>query len=258
MKAFQELKREQTSEVAKYKKIAIIVTEEKLKPHQKIRGVLLTGSTARGDARKGPHGFMIDLTLVVNRLQDINLDDVLGKDCKPYIPYHCVKIPGGHYLAVELITMEKLRQIREQAESGILFDRHGELKAWKEKAFIITEKDKKERALSHYFRMEYLVGDYRYEKWSYRQAWLQLTQICNEACECYCNFLYCINGSFIPRKDWLTYLTHDMKLKASKHNHIIEEIYTAEPTKESVGKRVAFLREVRDWMKGYCEEKGWL
>ncbi|MBN1798932.1 MAG: hypothetical protein JW822_10160 [Spirochaetales bacterium] len=266
MKTFPELKREQAAEAAEYKKIAAAVTEDKLKPHKKILGVLLTGSTARGDARRGLHGFMIDLTVVVEKLQDINLDEILGKDCEPYIPYHCVQSAGGHYLAVELFTMEKLWDIRRQAESVIfaknesiiLYDRRGELKEWKDKAFIITEQDKKERALSHYFRMEYLVGDYRYEKWAYRQAWLQLTQICNEACECYCNLLYCINDFFIPRKDWLTYLTHDMKIKHPKHNVIIEEIYTAAPTEANVVRRAARLRELRDWMKEYCKDKGWL
>jgi predicted nucleotidyltransferase len=266
MKTLKEVKRQQTAEAAKYKKIALAFTEENFKPQKKILGVLLTGSTARGDARKGPYGFMIDLTIVVKRFQDINLDEVLGEDCEPDIPYHCVQIPGGHFLEVELVTMETLNNIRRQPESAIfaknesiiIFDKHGELKKWKDKAFIITEKDKKERALSHHFRMEYLLGDYRYEKWVYRQAWLQLAQICNEACECYCNFLYCINGFFIPRKDWLTYLTHDMKFKHPKHNNIIEEIYTAAPTEADVVRRVARLRELRDWMKGYCKEKKWL
>jgi hypothetical protein len=160
-------------------------------------------------------------------------------------------------------TLNTIRRQPEPAifaknESVILFDRGGRLKKWKDKAFVISEKDKKERALSHFFRMEYLVGDYRYEKWSYRQAWLQLTQICNEACECYCNFLYCINGLFIPRKDWLTYLTHDLKHKHPKHNAIIEETYTSAPTEADVIRRVERLRTLRDWMKGYCEDKVWL
>jgi hypothetical protein len=106
--------------------------------------------------------------------------------------------------------------------------------------------------------MEYLVGDYRYEKWAYRQAWLQLTQICNEACECYCYFLYCINGFFIPRKDWLTYLTHDMKYKHPKHKDLMEEIFTAAPAEADVARRVARLREVMNWMKEYCKGKAWL
>jgi predicted nucleotidyltransferase len=79
VKTFQELKREQASETAQYKKIARTVTQEKLIPHEKILGVLLTGSTARGDARKGPHGFMIDLTVVVEKPHDIDLDRLLGK-----------------------------------------------------------------------------------------------------------------------------------------------------------------------------------
>jgi hypothetical protein len=44
MKTFQELKSEQAAEVAEFKKIARTVTQEKLKPHEKILGVLLTGS----------------------------------------------------------------------------------------------------------------------------------------------------------------------------------------------------------------------
>ena len=59
-------------------------------------------------------------------------------------------------------------------------------------------------------------------------------------------------------KDWLTYLTHDMKLKHPKHKNIIEEIYSAVPSKQNVAQRITRLRELRNWMKGYCEKKKWL
>jgi len=41
-------------------------------------------------------------------------------------------------------------------------------------AFILTDDDIKYRALKHYFRFHYLTSDYRNEKWSYREAWIQI------------------------------------------------------------------------------------
>jgi hypothetical protein len=46
MKTLKEVKRQQTAEAAKYKKIALAFTEENFKPQKKILGVLLASSTA--------------------------------------------------------------------------------------------------------------------------------------------------------------------------------------------------------------------
>ena len=60
----------------------------------------------------------------------------------------------------------------------------------------------------------------------------------NEALECYCGFLYCINGWFIPRKDWLVYLTTELEVKAPNHDELIDGLYRTEPTEVGVGKEV--------------------
>src|SRR5690606_20985152 len=180
---------------------------------ENIIGTLLTGSVARKDARIAPLGIMIDLAIIVNSREDINLDVVFGKDEEPFIPYHCITIHEKIGLAIEVIEKSDLFTIRETTESNIyaklesviLYDPQGILQNWKENSFTVSADEIKTRSLSNYFRFQYLTGEYRIEKWKHRKANIQIAQLFNEACECYCNFLYTINGSFIPRKDWLVY-----------------------------------------------------
>jgi hypothetical protein len=101
-------------------------------------------------------------------------------------------------------------------------------------------------------------GDYRVEKWKCRSAWVQLCQIGNEAAECYCFFLYCINGQFIPRKDWVTYLTYELPDKAPDHERLLESIYTSNPTEEAVDVRFKRLNEAFSWMNIYCRDRKWI
>ena len=65
MKAVEEIISEQRLEVGKYRKVAERAVDRFCLPEKAILGVLLTGSTARGDARKGPFGFMVDIVVVV-------------------------------------------------------------------------------------------------------------------------------------------------------------------------------------------------
>ena len=265
MKSVKDMVQEQRDEVARYRHLAEKVTREKLALLPSVLGVLLTGSVARGDARKGQFGLQIDITVVVTNRSAFNLDDVFGPSLEPYIPYHCVEIEGQPF-AFELSTMEQLQGIRTsyepvifaKREAAVLFDRSGQLSRWKAEAFVLTEKQICRRALQQYFRFDYLTNDYRIEKWNHREAWVQMIQNGNEALECYCNFLYCINGWFIPRRDWLTYLTSELADKASGHEEMMKDLYKAEPTEQEVGRRASGLRKLGSWMRQYCESKGWL
>jgi hypothetical protein len=266
MKHFPQLIIEQKTEVLELKKILQQILEEKIYCNTQIKGALLTGSVARGDARVEPYGIMIDLILIVKRKEDISLEKIFGKDEEPYIPYHCVSITDKVGLAIEIIEEKNLYEIRNQPESVIfsknesiiIYDKESILIKWKNECFKISEEQVKSRALNSYFRFSYLTGEYRLEKWMYREALVQVEQNFHEASECYCNFLYCINGYFIPRKDWLTYLTYELNEKPENHNHFLQSLYTSSLDNESISRKNIIIQEIENWMKQYCKLKNWL
>jgi hypothetical protein len=265
MKTLEEIISEQTMEVDTYRKVAKRAVEHFCLREKAILGVLLAGSTARGDARKGPFGFMIDIIVVVNDRNIINLEQVFGPDVEPYLPYHCVSFEDTG-LQIELSTVRELGSIRQKDESEIfakqeaiiLLDRTGFLEEWKTTAFLISQADMKRRSLMNYFRFQYLTDLYHQEKWSHREAWIQLAQNGNEACEYYCSFLYCINGCFIPRKDWLVYLTYSLDKRPPEHQSWIDAAYSSVLSREAAESRYEVLRKIGDWMRTFCKETGWI
>jgi len=265
MKTLQTIKKQQKDEVDRYRRIVEKIVEEKIRPCKIINGALLSGSVSRGDARKGPFGLMIDLVVVVDNRDDIDLQEIFGPDTEPNIPYHCVPAEDIS-LQIELTTTKELKKIRSRSESemfarlesDIVFDRTGYLQEWKKASFTITDDQKKNRALKQYFRYQYLTGEYRYEKWSSRNAWIQLAQIACEAIECYCNFLYCINGWFIPRKDWLAYLTYELSEKIPSHEQIMGVLFTGGPNEPDIRSKFSQLVEIGKWISAYCKGENWL
>ena len=265
MRLFDQIVLEQKDEVQKLRAVAKDFVQNRLAPCPEILGVLLTGSVGRGDARISPMGIHIDLAVVVNKKQEINLESMFGPSAKPFIPYHIVLLDDTIGIALETVEMEYLRNIRSQYEpvifakneSQVLLDRTGALAEWKRTAFTITEEEIKSRALVFQSRFAYLNGQYRIEKWSHREAWIQINQNFNEACECYCRFLYCINGYFIPRNDWLVYLTYSLEEKPENHAELLEKAYTAENNKPAVSERHTALLEMQEWVNSYNDQKGW-
>jgi predicted nucleotidyltransferase len=256
---------QQKDAVADYRSLAYRAADSHLSALPGIVGVLLTGSAARGDARKGPYGLHIDLSVVVADKNDIDLTEIFGPSVEPYSPYHCVDIEGQIF-AIEVVTLKELIDIRTRwepvifakQESVILFDRTGLLTKWKKEIFSISDEQMHMRAMQQYFRYDYLTNDYRTEKWKHREAWMQMAQNGNEAIECYCNFLYCINRWFIPRKDWLVYLTYELPEKAPEHEELMTRLYKVEVTRDAIVSRGDQLQSLGLWMRHYCERKGWL
>jgi predicted nucleotidyltransferase len=265
MKSLSQMVQQQKDAVADYRSLAYRAADSHLSALPGIVGVLLTGSAARGDARKGPYGLHIDLSVVVADKNDIDLTEIFGPSVEPYSPYHCVDIEGQIF-AIEVVTLKELIDIRTRwepvifakQESVILFDRTGLLTKWKKEIFSISDEQMHMRAMQQYFRYDYLTNDYRTEKWKHREAWMQMAQNGNEAIECYCNFLYCINGWFIPRKDWLVYLTYELPEKAPEHEELMTRLYKVEVTRDAIVSRGDQLQSLGLWMRHYCERKGWL
>lgn len=145
MKSVRDMIAEQRDPVTGYRRLAERVALERLAPLSPVIGVLLTGSVARGDARKGPFGLQIDITVVVTNRGVLNVAEAFGPSVEPFNPYHCVEIEGQPF-AFEVVTMEDLTGIRNtyesvifaKNESAILFDRTGQLAKWKTEAELLS------------------------------------------------------------------------------------------------------------------------
>ena len=258
---FTDLCEQQKPEVQRLRSVLDAFLEEADDRLRHAEGLLLTGSVARGDARIGPYGILIDLLLVEGETGPIELSEVFGEDSEPHIPFHCLQLVDKIGLAVSKSTVEGLYRIEEMSESQrfamneseILLDPNGSLARWKTTALRITDRDKYERAKQRYSRFRYLIGKYRYEKWADREAWVQLAQNANEAAECYCEFLCCINGTYIPRKDWLAYITYNLPIKPDDHESLMEAIYTSGLDEEALKTKYLRYRELGSWMSGHIK-----
>jgi predicted nucleotidyltransferase len=254
---------EQRKEVENYRNLASEFVKKEVSIIPGLIGVLLTGSTARGDARLSPHGFSIDILIVMENNCELNLLDKFNESILPEFPFHVIK-RNNTYINIESKTIGELSKIREMREdvifakneSMILMDSKGILEDWKKSSFHITNEDIRSRALDHKIRFEYLINNYRQEKWDYRDAKTQIAQNYNEANECYCAFLHCINGSFVPRRDWLVYLTYEYEIKPDNHAQLLENVY-ATGNKTSLATRWQSLIEIKKWIDQYCQNKNW-
>ncbi len=267
MKTFSQVVAEQAEEAGRLRLMAEELCAERLEREPGILGVLLSGSVARGDARIGPFGVQIDLALVAERRSDLDLERLFSPDEEPGIPYHCVSLAEKVGLAVEVVELEELKAVRSRKESEIfarsesvvLYDRTGALASWKAGAFVVTEEERKARSLAWLGRYGYLEGgDYRFEKWMNRGVYTQVCQNFNEAAECYCAFLLCLNGRFVPRKDWLAYLTYDLPVLPPAHASYMDALYSSRLEEEALRAKHEILKEIHRWMIARARAEGWL
>lgn len=265
MVPFSEFIVQQSGEVVKLRGIAEDLLEQKRESLGSDTGVLLSGSVARGDARVGPFGIFIDLTVFESETNRVDLESVFGPDEKPELPYHSIRVSKDIGFAIAKRSYEYLGQIQEMdeatrfalSESIVLIDPTRRLGKMRLALATISESEQKRRGLEWYRRFRYLTGDYRLEKWSHRTAWTQVAQIMNEANECYCSFLYCINGSYVPRKDWLAYLTYEMETKPEDHDSIMDALFATQLDERALGIKAQTYGRVGAWMKQVCDARGW-
>jgi hypothetical protein len=256
----------QKEHVEQYRKTAAAFIEKEISIIPQVLGVLLTGSTARGDARKGPLGLMTDITIVLEPNTSIDLIERFGPSVEPPdYPFHAINRQNTTF-ALELTHIDSLWDIKKQSdsiifakqESLIMLDRTGKLKKWKDTAFKLNDDEIKQRSLMYYRWFEYISNEYHFEKWAFRKAWIQLTHNLNVACECFCSFLFCINGGYVPRRDWIVYLTYELPEKPNDYEQLIHSMYQSLATEADITNREAAIKKANQWMISYCRAKGWM
>ena len=63
---------------------------------------------------------------------------------------------------------------------------------------------------------------------------------------------------FIPRNDWLIYLTYELSEKHPLHSSLINELFSVQMTSEGIQTRNIKINELGNWMKQYCINNNWI
>ncbi len=267
MTHFSEFVKEQIPEVAELKRRTVDRVRAAQASLPSTISILLTGSVARGDARVGPFGTYADIMLVGPDLSGFDVGAVFGPDEEPELPFHCVLLDPDFGIAFQTSTLVELERRATSSdpaafalcESEIIQDPGDAVAELIRQLQAIPIDRAKERSLQHFYRHGYLIGEYRYEKWANRGAWPQIAQLHNEANECFLSFLHCIQGTYVPRKDWLVYLSYELSEKPDGFADIVTELYTRHSLDEDIAMRKGQLHvRLQEWMRGYAVSRGWI
>ncbi len=262
MKTIGKIIGEQADFCSELRRIAQIFAKD-INAKFDVTSILLTGSAARGDARMGKMGVLVDLT-VISDSGNLDLPGIYGPDTEPGIPYYCTRFMNtGFQIKQETLshifdTNKTESECYALSESVVLTTKYPEMDSIIRQLFPKKQGSRKDAAMKNYRRYMYLCGEYRYDKWEYREAYAQMAQNFHEAFECFCGFVYAVNGSFIPRKDWLAYLLPEQAIKPDQIDSIINELMEVSPNQESIEKRKQIYGTVGEWMKTTAKNFGWL
>ncbi|NPV02529.1 MAG: hypothetical protein HPY53_14235 [Brevinematales bacterium] len=262
MKSIRDMIAEQSGFCGGLRRIAQLFAED-IDSKFDVTSILLTGSAARGDARMGKFGILVDLT-IISDTGKLNLQDVYGPDMEPFIPYYCTRfLDTGFQIKEETLshifdTNKPEPECFALSESVVLTTKYPEMDSIIRQLFPKKQGSRRDTAMVNYRRYFYLCGEYRYEKWEYREAYPQMAQNFHEAFECFCGFVYAVNGSFIPRKDWLAYLLPEQEIRPDRIDSLIPELMDVPPNKDSIEKKKRVYQTVGEWMKATAENFGWL
>lgn len=261
MKSFRDMKREQRDFCSElFSKAFGLVQGFEGVPG--VSAVLLTGSVARGDARMGPFGVLVDLLFVLDNCV-LDFEPVFGPDREPGIPFYCGAVEGVSYQiqSVEKKDFVGLPKVEDQSfalgEAKILVSNDQVIDLFINENFRSLDQPRKDLALHNCFRFDYLTNSYRLEKWLYREAFLQISENYHSALICFARFLYAINNSFIPRDDWMIYLLFELELIPENLKIIIETLQSGAKNEEDVKRIQSVVDSCRLWMSEQIQFFGW-
>jgi len=197
-----------------------------------IQTILLSGSIARGDFYPGKFGGMIDLTVMKNNGSTLTPESLFGKDEEPDIPYHCITVNKTHFqiLFLEYIDYKAFQIIDEPRkfaflESKILWDRdnrfNNELQIIEKYARV----DQNKQLSSCLGYIDYLLSDYKKDRWYRREAFNQMHENLNTSIRLMIQCLYYINSSYAPAEDRRLYYSYSLKKLPQNYEGNINELF---------------------------------
>lgn len=194
--------------------------------------ILLSGSVARGDFNPGKFGGMIDLTIIKRDGVTTTATELFGEDEEPDIPYHCIRYLGQwfsiYFNDFDFIhRFEELEEARKFAilESKVLFDREG---IYQNSLNIITKelnnrlKVERDRGRGY---INYLLSEYKTDRWRQREAYPQLHMNLNRAIDVAIKCLFYSNNQYAPAEDRRLYYSYSLNTVNSDYPRVLNELF---------------------------------
>lgn len=201
-----------------------------------IQAVLLSGSVARGDFfpkrdENGEDVGMVDLIVMRNNGSFITAEEIFGPNQDSDSPYHCIKIGKVWFqiLFIDFITAE-IFSLYEEArkfsilESKILYDKNNLYETELEKIKTNKIEECQEALQNKINYIDYLISDYKTDRWRRRDAFLQLHENLNNALRMAVCCLYYINNSYVPAEDRQLYYSLTLSNLPKNYESLIFEL----------------------------------
>ena len=198
--------------------------------------ILLSGSVSRGDffPRKNENGGYvghIDLIVMKKHGSTITAEALFGPDQDPPVPYHCIKVENTWFaiLFTDFIDGETFKTFDEARkfsilESQILYDPNKKYENELPKINEIKKQECKTELQNKTGYINYLISDYKTDRWQRRQAYLQLHENLNTAIRMGVYCLYYKNNSYAPAEDRPLYYSLTLNELPDNYSDVIIEL----------------------------------
>jgi len=229
MKDKKEIVKQQSDFIEKQKKEAqnFIAKIDK----SEIETILLAGSVARGDFFPGKFGGMIDLVVMRKKESKVSAEEVFGPNQDPDIPFHCIKSGDCWFqiLFIDYISASDFIKFDEPRkysilEAEIVYDANGSF----EKELAKINEAKKEECASwlkdKIAYINYLLSDYKKDRWFRRDAFLQMHENLNTAIRMGVCGLYYKNNSYAPAEDRQLYYSLSLENLPDNYEKVLVKL----------------------------------
>lgn len=253
MKTINDIQNEQSNFI----KDLVISTNKYINTLDKkeLQAILLSGSVSRGDYYPGEFGGMVDLIVLKKPGSTITAEEIFGKDEEPEIPYHCVTWNGIGYQIhfTEFIdknvffTLDEARKY-SLLESQILWDENGVYGKILQSIIGKIQKDQNRMLNNCLGYIDYLLSDYKKDRWFRREAFNQLHENLNTSIRLVIQCLYYINKKYSPAEDRRLYYSYSLTNLPKNYDKKINKLY-----KEKMTSRNSYLRREKLFRKWFLE-----
>ncbi|HPJ14864.1 MAG TPA: hypothetical protein PLJ39_07305 [Spirochaetota bacterium] len=193
-----------------------------------IETILLSGSVARGDYYPGKYGAKIDLTFMKKRNSLVTPESILGENLEASIPYHCTKWNNQEFQIafhdyIDLASFQVQDESKKYAllESSIIYDPNqvysNDLISINKYA-VVDHHLSKTNSLSY---INYLLSDYKKNRWEQRNAFSQMHYNLNTAFQHWIKCIYYINGKYAPAEDRRLYYSYELQLLPANYSKTV-------------------------------------
>ncbi len=232
-----------------------------LEGHPGVRGVVLTGSVATGDAREDSD---IDITVFLNPFRKDIMPHEFIWDPKTREYFSIWDEHPGVQIDAKRLDLEKERRREwkeaeksELAEGIIIFDREGQIRELLNDKLVYPEKLRLDRLIENEIRIDYYLTEWRLMMWIERGGALQAHYLLNIAVDEILESLYAYNRIFMPWEYRKLYRSYSLPwLPANYRERIEEGLLSRSLSEDDVKRRLEILKKLYQDISDKLREEG--